>query len=187
MPPIEPSLNIPLNFLQESVEDLDPVKNIKDLAAAAAEILVESDLPTSWDDIVLMLDSEEISERLKLAAHLIFRAKLILEEMERNPRVSNIVYNTMLMMDALEKANIKGYLPEEKNLNFQGLKSKTSSINSAIKKEKIVHTIKELSVENPNKGITWLRKKASQLLIEEGLKGYSYRQIMRDTKGLKIK
>ena len=51
--------------------------------------------------------------------------------MERNPRVSNIVYNTMLMMDALEVANIKGYLPEERNPNFKTLQSKTSSINSA--------------------------------------------------------
>ncbi len=186
MSPNEPSLNIPHNLLQEAVEDLDPVKNIKDLAAEAANILAESNLSTSWDDIVLMLDSEDISERLKLAAHLIFRAKLILDEMERNPRVSNIVYNTMLMMDALEVANIKGYLPEEKNPNFKSLQSKTSSIHSALKKEKIVHIIKELSIDNPNKGITWLRKKASQLLTEEGLKGYSYRQIMRDTKGLKI-
>jgi hypothetical protein len=179
MVPKEPSLNITHNLLQEAIEDLDPIKNVKDLAASAAEILAESDLSTSWDDIVLMLDSEDISERLRLAAHLIFRAKLILEEMERNPRVNNIVYNTMLMMDALEVANIKGYLP-------QNLKLKPSSINAALKKEKIVHTIKELSMENPNKGITWLRKKASQLLTEEGLKGYSYRQIMRDTKGLKI-
>ena len=186
MPPKEPSLNIPHNLLQEAVEDLDPVKNIKDLAAAAAEILAESSLSTSWDDIVLMLDSEDISERLRLAAHLIFRAKLILEEIERNPKVSNIVYNTMLMMDALEVANIKGYLPEDKNPNFKTLESRTSSISSALKKEKIVHTIKELSADNPNKGITWLRKKASQLLTEEGLKGYSYRQIMRDTRGLKI-
>ena len=186
MAPKEPSLNISHSLIQEAVEDLDPVKTIKDLAASAAEILAESNLSTSWDDIVLMLDSEDISERLKLAAHLIFRAKLILEEMERNPKVNNIVYNTMLMMDAIEVANIKGYLPEEINPNFQSLKSRTSSINSAIKKEKIVHTIKELSIENPNKGITWLRKKTSQLLTEEGLKGYSYRQIMRDTKGLKI-
>ena len=186
MPPKEPSLNIPHNLLQEAIEDLDPVKNIKDLAAAAAEILAESSLSTRWDDIILMLDSEDISERLRLAAHLIFRAKLILEEIERNPKVSNIVYNTMLMMDALEVANIKGYLPEDKNPNFKTLESRTSSISSALKKEKIVHTIKELSADNPNKGITWLRKKASQLLTEEGLKGYSYRQIMRDTRGLKI-
>jgi len=186
MSPKEPSLNIPHNLLQEAIEDLDPVKNIKDLAAAAAEILAESNLSTSWDDIVLMLDSEDISERLRLAAHLIFRAKLILEEIERNPNVSNIIYNTMLMMDALEVANIKGYLPEDKNPNFKTLESRTSSISSALKKEKIVHTIKELSADNPNKGITWLRKKASQLLTEEGLKGYSYRQIMRDTRGLKI-
>ena len=170
MAPKEPSLNISHSLIQEAVEDLDPVKTIKDLAASAAEILAESNLSTSWDDIVLMLDSEDISERLKLAAHLIFRAKLILEEMERNPKVNNIVYNTMLMMDAIEVANIKGYLPEEINPNFQSLKSRTSSINSAIKKEKIVHTIKELSIENPNKGITWLRKKASQLLTDEGLR-----------------
>ncbi len=77
-------------------------------------------------------------------------------------------------------------MPEERNPNFKTLQSKTTSINTALKKEKIVHTIKELSADNPNKGITWLRKKASQLLTEEGLKGYSYRQIMRDTKGLKI-
>lgn len=186
MPSKELSLNISPKLLQEVIEDLDPVKNIKDLAAAAAEILAESNLSTSWDDVVLMLDSEDISERLRLAAHLIFRAKLILEEMERNPRVNNIVYNTMLMMDALEVANIKGYLPEKRNPNFKKLESKTSSINSALKKEKIVHTIKELSTDNPNKGITWLRKKASHLLTEEGLRGYSYRQIMRDTKGLKI-
>ena len=113
MAPKEPSLNISNSLIQEAVEDLDPVKTIKDLAASAAEILAESNLSTSWDDIVLMLDSEDISERLKLAAHLIFRAKLILEEMERNPKVKNIVYNTMLMMDAIEVANIKGYLPEE--------------------------------------------------------------------------
>ena len=132
MVPKEPSLNITHNLLQEAIEDLDPIKNVKDLAASAAEILAESDLSTSWDDIVLMLDSEDISERLRLAAHLIFRAKLILEEMERNPRVNNIVYNTMLMMDALEVANIKGYLPEEKNLSFQNLKLKPSSILSLI-------------------------------------------------------
>jgi len=186
MPLKEPLLNIPPNLLRETVEDLDPVKNIKDLAATAAEILADSNLSTSWDDIVLMLDSEDISERLKLAAHLIFRAKLILEEMERNPRVSNIVYNTMLMMDAQEVANIKGYLTEARNPNFNKLQSKTSSIKSALKKEKLVYTIKELSADNPNKGITWLRKKASKVLTEEGLKGYSYRQILRDTKGLKI-
>ena len=47
MPPKEPLLNIPPNLLQEAIEDLDPVKNIKDLAAAAAEILAESNLSTS--------------------------------------------------------------------------------------------------------------------------------------------
>ena len=47
MPPKEPLLNIPPNLLQEAIEDLDPVKNIKDLAAAAAEILTESNLSTS--------------------------------------------------------------------------------------------------------------------------------------------
>ena len=32
MPIKEPLLNIPPNLLQEAIEDLDPVKNIKDLA-----------------------------------------------------------------------------------------------------------------------------------------------------------
>ncbi len=45
---------------------------------------------------------------------------------------------------------------------------------------------KELHTNNPGKGITWLRREASKVLTSEGFKGYSYRQIMRDTKGLKI-
>ena len=53
--------------------------------AAAAEILAESDLSTRWDDIVTMLDSENISERLRLAAHIIFRAKLVLNEIDKDP------------------------------------------------------------------------------------------------------
>ena len=46
MAPKEPSLNISHSLIQEAVEDLDPVKTIKDLAASAAEILAESNLST---------------------------------------------------------------------------------------------------------------------------------------------
>ena len=102
MNPKEPSLNISATQLQEAVEDLDPKKNLQNIAAAAAEILAESDLSTRWDDIVTMLDSENISERLRLAAHIIFRAKLVLNEIDKDPITKTIVYNTMLMMDALE-------------------------------------------------------------------------------------
>ena len=93
MKPKEPSLNISLTQLQEAVEDLDPKKNLKNIAAAAAEILAESDLSTRWDDIVIMLDSESISERLRLAAHIIFRAKLVLNEIDKSPITKTIVYN----------------------------------------------------------------------------------------------
>jgi len=57
----------------------------------------------------------------------------------------------------------------------------------AVKKERVINTIRELAKKNPNKSITWLRKKASELLKADGEKGYSYRQIVRDTRGLKIK
>ena len=87
----EPNLNISLTQLQEAVEDLDPRKNLQNIAAAAAEILAESDLSTKWDDVITMLDSENISERLRLAAHIIFRARLILDEMDRNPISKTIV------------------------------------------------------------------------------------------------
>ena len=112
MKPKEPSLNISSTQLQEAVEDLDPKKNLKNIAAAAAEILAESDLSTRWDDIVIMLDSENISERLRLAAHIIFRAKLVLNEIDKSPITKTIVYNTMLMMDALEVSNLKGYIKD---------------------------------------------------------------------------
>ena len=95
MNPKEPSLNISATQLQEAVEDLDPKKNLQNIAAAAAEILAESDLSTRWDDIVTMLDSENISERLRLAAHIIFRAKLVLNEIDKDPITKTIVYNTM--------------------------------------------------------------------------------------------
>jgi hypothetical protein len=49
-----------------------------------------------------------------------------------------------------------------------------------------MNVIKELQTDNPGKGITWLRKEASKLLTSEGYRGYSYRQIMRDTRGLKV-
>ena len=38
----EPKLNISLTQIQEAVEDLDPKKNLKNIAASAAEILAES-------------------------------------------------------------------------------------------------------------------------------------------------
>ena len=107
------TLNVSLIQLQEAVEDLDTKKNIQNLAAAAADILAESEFSTKWDDIVRMLDSEDISERLRLAAHIIFRAKLILEEIDKNPLAKTLVYNTMLMMDALEVSNLKGYISDK--------------------------------------------------------------------------
>ena len=91
------------------------------------------------------------------------------------------------MMDAVEVANLKGYLPNLSKINFTRIKGRTSSIKTAIKKEKIIDTIRELAQKNPDKRITWLRKKASSILSNKGQKGYSYRQILRDTKGLKIK
>jgi len=60
-------------------------------------------------------------------------------------------------------------------------------MESALKKERLFNVIQDLQSENPGKGITWLRREASKLLTSEGFKGYSYRQIMRDTKGLKFK
>ena len=172
--------------LQEAIEDLDTKKNLQNLAALAAEVLVESNLSTKWDDIVQMVDSENISERPRLAAHIIFRAKLILDEIDRNPLAKNLVFNTMLMMDALEVSNLKGYLNKKSYPNFQEIDLDKSSMNSALKKERLLGVIKGLRVDNPGKGITWLRKEASKLLTSKGYKGYSYRQIMRDTKGLTI-
>ena len=185
MKPKEPSLNISSTQFQEAVEDLDPKKNLKNIAAAAAEILAESDLSTRWDDIVIMLDSENISERLMLAAHIIFRAKLVLNEIDKSPITKTIVYNTMLMMDALEVSNLKGYI-KDSSTRIEELDIDASSMDAALKKERVVSVIKELQTDNPGKGITWLRKEASKFLTTEGYRGYSYRQIMRDTKGLKI-
>ena len=185
MKPKEPSLNISSTQLQEAVEDLDPKKTLKNIAAAAAEILAESDLSTRWDDIVIMLDSENISERLRLAAHIIFRAKLVLNEIDKSPITKTIVYNTMLMMDALEVSNLKGYI-KDSSTRIEELDIDASSMDAALKKERVVSLIKELQTDNPGKGITWLRKEASKFLTTEGYRGYSYRQIMRDTKGLKI-
>lgn len=182
----EPSLNISPTQLQEAVEDLDPKKNLKNIAAAAAEILAESDLSTRWDDVVTMLDNENISERLRLAAHIIFRAKLVLNEIDNSPITKTIVYNTMLMMDALEVSNLKGYIKEDSSTRILELDIDASSMDVALKKERAISIIKELQTDNPGKGITWLRKEASKFLTSEGYKGYSYRQIMRDTKGLKI-
>ena len=173
--------------LQEFIETLDPKRNIQDLAASAAEIIANAGFSTQWDDILPMLDDEHIQEQLRLAAHIIFRAKLVLEEIEKDSSLDNIVYNTMLMMDALEVANLKGYIPPTSEVNFKKMKAKTSTMNMAIKKEKIIDTIRQLAKENPDRGITWLRKRASTLLSSEESKGYSYRQIQRDTKGMRIR
>ena len=173
--------------LQEFIETLDPKRNIQDLAASAAEIIANAGFSTQWDDILPMLDDEHIQEHLRLAAHIIFRAKLVLEEIEKDSSLDNIVYNTMLMMDALEIANLKGYIPPTSEVNFKKMKAKTSTMDMGIKKEKIIDTIRQLAKENPEKGITWLRKRASTLLSSEKKKGYSYRQIQRDTKGMKIR
>ena len=180
-------LEISQKELQEFIETLDPKRNIQDLAASAAEILANAGFSTQWDDILPMLDDEHIQEELRLAAHIIFRAKLVLEEMEKDSSLDNIVYNTMLMMDALEVANLKGYIPPTSEVNFKKMKAKTSTMDMAIKKEKIIDTIRQLAKENPDKGITWLRKRASTLLSSEERKGYSYRQIQRDTKGMRIR
>ena len=173
--------------LQEFIETLDPKRNIQDLAASAAEIIANAGFSTQWDDILPMLDDEHIQEHLRLAAHIIFRAKLVLEEMEKDSSLENVVYNTMLMMDALEVANLKGYIPPTSEVNFKKMKAKTSTMDMAVKKEKIIDTIRKLAKENPDKGITWLRKRASTLLSSEERKGYSYRQIQRDTKGMRIR
>ena len=98
---VKPSLEISQKELQEFMETLDPKRNIQDLAATAAEIIASAGLSTNWNDILPMLDDEEIAEQLRLASHIIFRAKLVLEEMEKNPSSKNIVYNTMLMMLSL--------------------------------------------------------------------------------------
>ena len=180
-------LEISQKELQEFIETLDPKRNIQDLAASAAEIIAKAGFSTQWDDILPMLDDQHIQEQLRLAAHIIFRAKLVLEEMEKNSSLDNIVYNTMLMMDTLEVANLKGYIPPTSEVNFKKMKAKTSTMNMAIKKEKIIDTIRQLAKENPDKGITWLRKRASSLLSSEKRKGYSYRQIQRDTKGMRIR
>ena len=180
-------LEISQKELQEFIETLDPKRNIQDLAASAAEIIANAGFSTQWDDILPMLDDEHIQEQLRLAAHIIFRAKLVLEEMEKDSSLHNIVYNTMLMMDALEVANIKGYIPPTSEVNFKKMKAETSTMNMAVKKEKIIDTIRQLAKENPDKGITWLRKRASTLLSSVEKKGYSYRQIQRDTKRMRIR
>ena len=184
---VKPSLEIPQKELQEFMETLDPKRNIEDLAASAAEVIASEGFSTNWDDILPMLDDEMISEQLRLAAHIIFRAKLVLEEMEKNSTLNNVVYNTMLMMDALEFANIKGYFPSSSKVNFNKLETQTASLAMAVKKEKVIDTIRELAKDNPDKGITWLRRRASSLLSSRERKGYSYRQILRDTKGMRIK
>ena len=92
----------------------------------------------------------------------------------------------MLMMDALEVSNLKGYMTDKCSPKYKELNNSSLSMESALKKERVVNVIKELQTDNPGKGITWLRKEASKLLTSEGYRGYSYRQIMRDTRGLKV-
>ena len=92
----------------------------------------------------------------------------------------------MLMMDALEVSNLKGYMTDKSSPIYKELDNSSLSMESALKKERVVNVIKELQTDNPGKGITWLRKEASKLLTSEGYRGYSYRQIMRDTRGLKV-
>ena len=181
------NLDISPKDLQNFIDFLDPVRTIQDLAANAAEIIASEGISTNWNDVLPVLEDNKVSEQLRLAAHIIFRARLLLEEMEKDPSVSRAIYNTILMMHSLELANIKGLIPFNTAVNFNKLKAKTSSINLAVKKERIIDTIRELAQKNPNKGITWLRKRASELLSSNGKRGYSYRQILRDTKGIKIK
>ena len=184
---VKPSQGMPKAELQKFMDIRDPKRNIEDLAASAAEVIASEGFSTNWDDILPMLDDEMISEQSRLAAHIIFRAKLVLEEMEKNSTLNNVVYNTMLMMDALEFANIKGYFPSSSKVNFNKLETQTASLTMAVKKEKVIDSIRELAKDNPDKGITWLRRRASSLLSSKERKGYSYRQILRDTKGMRIK
>ena len=58
--------------------------------------MAESQLSTKWDDVIKMLDSEDISERLRLASHIIFRAKILLDEIEKaHPDIFNILLQVM--------------------------------------------------------------------------------------------
>ena len=184
---VKPSQEMPKTEIQKFMDIRDTRRSIQDLAASAAEIIASEGLPTSWDDILPMLDNMEISEQSRLAAHIIFRAKQVLEEIEKSPSLNNVIFNTMVMMDILEYANIKGYFFSSPTINFNKLETQTSSLAKAIKKEKIIDTIRELAKDNPDKGITWLRKRASGLLSSKERKGFSYRQILRDTKGMSIK
>ena len=184
---VKPSQEMPKTEIQKFMDIRDTEKSIQDLAASAAEIIASEGLPTSWDDILPMLDNMEISEQSRLAAHIIFRAKQVLEEIEKSPSLNNVIFNTMVMMDVLGYANIKGYFPSSPTINFNKLETQTSSLAKAIKKEKIIDTIRELAKDNPSKGITWLRKRASDLLSSKERKGFSYRQILRDTTGMRIK
>tara|TARA_B100001105_G_C22222890_1_gene370477 strand:+ start:174 stop:752 length:579 start_codon:yes stop_codon:yes gene_type:complete len=184
---VKPSQEMPKTEIQKFMDIRDTRRSIQDLAASAAEIIASEGLPTNWDDILPMLDNMEISEQSRLAAHIIFRAKQVLEEIEKSPSLNNVIFNTMVMMDILEYANIKGYFFSSPTINFNKLETQTSSLAKAIKKEKIIDTIRELAKDNPDKGITWLRKRASGLLSSKERKGFSYRQILRDTKGMSIK
>ena len=132
---VKPSQEMPKTEIQKFMDIRDTEKSIQDLAASAAEIIASEGLPTSWDDILPMLDNMEISEQSRLAAHIIFRAKQVLEEIEKSPSLNNVIFNTMVMMDVLGYANIKGYFPSSPTINFNKLETQTSSLAKAIKKD----------------------------------------------------
>ena len=44
----------------------------------------------------------------------------------------------MLMMDALEVSNLKGYIQNDTHLEFKNINSETISLESALKKEKVI-------------------------------------------------
>ena len=96
------NLDISPKDLQNFIDFLDPVRTIQDLAANAAEIIASEGISTNWNDVLPVLEDNKVSEQLRLAAHIIFRARLLLEEMEKDPSVSRAIYNTILMMHSLE-------------------------------------------------------------------------------------
>ena len=52
----------------------------------------------------------------------------------------------------------------ERPTEFKNINSETISLESALKKEKVISLIKELQNNHPKKGITWLRREASKVL-----------------------
>ena len=66
------------------------IRYLEYFGSSCEEIIASAGLSTNWNDILPMLDDEEIAEQLRLASHIIFRAKLVLEEMEKNPSSKNL-------------------------------------------------------------------------------------------------